>query len=139
MTGSLALALEIPATTGRVLGAMTRRAAAARRGTTFAVAALALTAVHVVDDNFVQPQSGTSADDHLVSGLVPLVALAAFATAYPRLRAGLRAAIAIPLGVLGIVAGVGEAAYYTVQVGPSGDDYTGFLTIPAGVALVGVG
>ena len=29
-------------------------------------------ALHVVDDSFVQPQPGTSATDHLVSGLVPL-------------------------------------------------------------------
>ena len=139
MTGSLAPALEIPATTVRVLGALTRRAAAARRGTTFAVAALAAIAVHVVDDNFVQPGPGTSADDHLVSGLAPLVALVAFAIAYPRVRAGVRAAIAIPLGLLGIVAGVGEAGYYTLTIGPSGDDYTGLLAIPAGLLLVAVG
>src|SRR5438046_3990710 len=118
---------------------MSRRVAAARHETTVALAALAVIAVHLLDDNFVQPEPGTSAADHLVSGLVPLAALLAFATVYPRLRAGLRAAIAIPLGVLGIVAGVGEAGYYTLQVGPSGDDYTGLLTIPAGVLLVANG
>ncbi len=96
-------------------------------------------AVHLLDDNFVQPEPGTSAAGHLVSGLVPLAALLAFAGAYPRLRAGLRAAIAIPLGVLAIVAGVGEAGYYTLQVGPSGDDYTGLLTIPAGLMLLALG
>jgi len=115
------------------------RAATARRETTFAVAAIAAIALHLLDDNFLQPESGTSAADHIVSGLVPLAALVAFATAYPRLRAGLRAAIAIPLGLLGIVAGVGEAGYYSLQVGPSGDDYTGLLTIPAGVLLVAFG
>src|SRR6266550_2008589 len=139
MTGPLAPAVEIPGTTARFLGAVSRRIAAARRETAFAVAALVVIAVHLVDDNFVQPEPGTSAADHLVSGLVPLIALVAFATAYPRLRAGVRAAIAIPLGVLGIVAGVGEAGYYTLQVGPSGDDYTGLLTIPAGLLLVGIG
>jgi fermentation-respiration switch protein FrsA (DUF1100 family) len=70
---------------------------------------------------------------------VPFAALLASATAYPRLRAGLRAAIAIPLGALSIVAGVGEAGYYSLQVGPSGDDYTGLLAIPAGLLLVGLG
>src|SRR4051794_41464150 len=66
-------------------------------------------AVHIADDNFVQPQPGTSAADHLASGLIPLAILVALATAYPRLRVGTQAAIVIPLGLLGIVAGAGEA------------------------------
>ena len=96
-------------------------------------------AVHLLDDNFVQPEPGASAADHLVSGLVPLAALLAFAGAYPRLRAGLRAAITIPLGLLAIAGGVGEAGYYTLKVGSSRDDYTGLLMILAGLALVAVG
>lgn len=107
-------------------------------------AALARTAIgaialHVLDDNFIQPEAGTSAGDHLISGLVPLAALLVFATAYPRLRAGLRAALAIATGLLGIVAGVGEAGYYSLQVGPSGDDYTGLVMLAAGLLLVGLG
>jgi hypothetical protein len=35
--------------------------------------------------------------------------------------------------------GAGEAGYYTRAAGPSGDDYTGLLAIPAGALLVGVG
>src|SRR6266516_6703943 len=139
MTGSLAPTFKKPRSTARVLGAMSRRVAAARRETTFAIAALAVIAVHLLDDSYIQPQPGTTAADHLISGLVPLAALLAFASAYPRLRAGLRAAIAIPLGLLGIVAGVGEAGYYSLQVGPSGDDYTGFLALAAGLLLVGLG
>ena len=104
-----------------------------------AVAAVAVIAVHVIDDNFVQPETGTSAADHVISGLLPLAALLAFAIAYPRIRAGLRAAIAISLGLLGIVAGVGEAGYYTLHGGPSGDDFTGLLAIPAGLLLAVVG
>jgi fermentation-respiration switch protein FrsA (DUF1100 family) len=107
--------------------------------TTLAVAALAVIAVHVLDDNFLQPQPGTSAGDHLVSGLVPTAVLLGAAAAYPRLRAGLRATLALTLGILGIVIGVGEAGYYSLEVGPSGDDYTGLLAIPAGALLVGVG
>jgi uncharacterized protein len=97
-----------------------------------------LIALHVLDDSFLQPQPGTSAADHLVSGLVPLAVLVLVAGAYSRLRAGLRAAIALPLGLLGIVAG-GEAFHYARAVGASGDDYTGFLSIPAGFLLIGVG
>src|SRR5207237_890145 len=106
--------LEKPRTNARLRRPLTR-IAAAHRELTLAVAAIAALALHVLDDNFVQPEAGTSAADHLVSGLVPLAALLAFATAYPRLRAGMRATIAIPLGLLGITAGVSEAGYYSLQ------------------------
>jgi uncharacterized protein len=102
------------------------------------LAAVGLIALHVVDDSFLQPQPGTSAADHLVSGLVPLAVIGGAAAAYARLRGGARAAIALLLGVFGIVAGI-EAVHYTTKVGPSGDDFTGLLCIPAGVALLGLG
>src|SRR5437773_11447033 len=105
-----------------------------RRNSREAIAFFAATgvlALHVLDDSFLQPQPGTSAADHLVSGLVPLALLVGVAAVYPRLRAGLRAAISLFLGLFGIVAGVGEAGYYSVKVGPSGDDYTGLLAIAA--------
>jgi MYXO-CTERM domain-containing protein len=95
-------------------------------------------ALHVLDDNFVQPQPGTTAGDHLVSGLVPLAVLALAAWAYPRLRGGRRGALALLFGVFGIVAGI-EAVHYTSKVGASGDDYTGLLSIPAGLTLLGLG
>jgi fermentation-respiration switch protein FrsA (DUF1100 family) len=104
-----------------------------------AVGALLVVALHVLDDNFLQPQPGTSAGDHLVSGLVPLAVLVGFAAGYDRLRPGVRASLAIALGVLGIVIGLGEAGYYSLHGGPSGDDYTGLLAIPAGLLLVVVG
>jgi fermentation-respiration switch protein FrsA (DUF1100 family) len=96
---------------------------------------LAIIALHVADDSFLQPQPGTSAGDHLVSGLVPLGVIALAAWAYPRLRAGLRAIVALFFGIFGIVTGV-EAGYYTTKGGPTGDDFTGLLAIPAGITLV---
>ncbi len=66
----------------------------------------------MIDDNFVQPQPGTSPGDHLVSGLVPLALLGLAAWAYPRLRGGRRGALALFLGPLGIAAGL-EAVHYT--------------------------
>ena len=101
--------------------------------------AIVVIAVHVLDDNFLQPQPGTQAADHLVSGLVPLSALLVCAIAYSSLRAGLRAAIAIPLGLFGIVAGLGEAVYYSLTAGTSGDDYTGLLALAGRLLLVGLG
>src|SRR5688500_10833339 len=99
----------------------------------------ALVALHVADDRFLQPAAGTSAADHLVSGLVPLALLAAAAWGYGRVRAGWRAVLALVVGVFGVGIGALEAGYYTVAVGPSGDDFTGLLAIPAGLLLVGVG
>ena len=93
----------------------------------------------MVDDNFLQPQPGTSAGDHLAGGLVQAGLLVLFAWAYPRLRPGLRGALAIFVGLFIAIMGIGEAGYYTRENGPSGDDYTGLLAIPAGVLLVGIG
>jgi uncharacterized protein len=97
--------------------------------------ALGLIALHVVDDSFLQPQPGTSAGDHLVSGLVPLGVLVFVAWAYPRLRAGLRASLALFFGMFGVTAGI-EAGYYSTKGGPTGDDFTGLLSIVAGVVLL---
>ena len=85
-----------------------------------------------------QPNPGTSAGDHLVSGLVPLGLLVAAAAFYPRLRAGARAIVALLAGVFGVIGGI-EAIHYTRAVGPSGDDYTGLLSLLSGLVLIAVG
>ncbi len=93
--------------------------------------ALAVLAVHVIGDSFVAPRSGTTAADHLVSGLVPLAALALAAWAFSRLRPGARSVLALALGVLAFAAS-GEAVHY-------GQGITGFAAIPAGLVLIGIG
>ena len=80
----------------------------------------------------------TSAADHLAGGLIPLALLVTAAVFYDRLRAGARATIALLAGWLGVLGGT-EAIHYTRAVGPSGDDYTGLLSIPAGLVLIGLG
>ena len=100
--------------------------------------ALAVVALHIADDNFFQPQPGTSATDHLASGLIPLVLLGLAAWAYPRLPGAGRGALALAAGMLSIAAG-SEAFHYTREVGPSGDDFTGLLCLPAGLALLILG
>ena len=109
-----------------------------RRERAIVALAVGLIAMHVVDDSFVQPQPGTSASDHLIGGLVPLAVLALAVGAYPRLRAGRRAVLALALGVFALGT-ASEAWYYTREVGASGDDYTGLLAIPAGLTLLTVG
>lgn len=100
---------------------------------------IAVIALHVVDDNFLQPEPGIAAGDHLVSGLVPLAVLGIVTLSYPHLRAPLRATLSLFLGLLAVLAAGAEAGYYALQVGPSEDDYTGLLMIPAGLLLIAVG
>ena len=119
--------------------AATRVAAALRTEAGLARLALGVAALHVLDDNFLQPQPGTSAADHLVGGLVQVGLFLLFAWSYPRLRPGLRGTLAIAVGLFTVVMGVGEAGYYSRENGPSGDDYTGLLAIPAGFLLIGIG
>ena len=102
------------------------------------LAGIALLALHVIDDNYLQPQPGTSPGDHLVSGLVPLALLGLAAWAHPRLRGGWRGALALTFGALGIAGGI-EGFYYTREVGPSGDDFTGLLSLAAGALLLALG
>ena len=98
--------------------------------------ALGLIALHVIDDNFLQPQPGTSAADHLVSGLVPLALIALLGWGYLHWRPGVRAVVATLLGVLGITVGT-EAVYYFSKGDAGGDDFTGVVAIAAGFALLG--
>ena len=115
----------------------TRRGGWSRETVVFLIG-LALIALHVVDDNYLQPQPGASPSDHLVSGLVPLALLGLAAWAHPRLRGGRRGALALTVGALGVAGGL-EGFHYAREVGPSGDDFTGLLCLPAGMLLVGLG
>ncbi len=99
--------------------------------------ALGIVALHVVDDAFLQPEPGMSAGDHFAS-VVPVAFVVSAAVVYGGLRPGARAVLALVLGVFGIACGV-EAAYYTVNGGPSGDDFTGWLSLAAGLMLLALG
>jgi hypothetical protein len=122
----------------RRVHAAPRALSALRSDSALFLLAIAVIAVHVIDDSFLQPPRGTSPGDHLVGGLVPLAVLAGAAWAYPRLRGGRRGALAVFVAPLGIAAGV-EGVYYASALGPAGDDFTGLLCIPAGLLLLGVG
>src|SRR4051812_19884579 len=97
--------------------------------------AVVLIGAHVVDDNFVHPQPGTSAWDHLLSGLIPLIALAIAAWVYPRARPGARGALALGLVLPAALSGI-EAIYYAGHGGLSGDDFSGLLAVIAAPALL---
>ena len=99
--------------------------------------AVAVIAAHVVDDSFVNPQPGTKAGDHLVSGLVPLAGLALATAVFLLFSGGLQATSAALTGLFGVAVSA-EAYYYAASVGPSGDDFTGLLCLPAGLVLIGL-
>jgi uncharacterized protein len=119
-------------------GFVSRITAGARSEVGLARLAIGAIALHVVDDNLLQPNPGTSAGDHLLGGLVPLAVLIVVGALYGRLRAGARATTTLLVGFLGVLGGT-EAVHYTRAVGPSGDDYTGLLSILAGIMLLGLG
>ena len=103
-----------------------------------AQAALGVMALHVADDSFLQPASGTSAADHVVSGLVPILVLALAAWAWPRVRPGVAAAGGVALGLFG-AALAAEAVFYWGATGLSGDDFfSGLAAGLAGLVLIGV-
>ncbi len=130
-------ALTTPAPTRTSIVARAARFARTERGV--ATIALGAVALHIADDNFLQPEPGTTPADHLASGLIPLAAIAAAAALYLRVRAGIRAALALTFGVLGIAFGI-PSAYWLSQGEASGDHYTtGLLTIAAGVVLAATG
>ncbi len=116
------------------------RSSVARLATerSIALASIGLVGLHVADDNFLQPEPGMTAVDHLPGGLALLALVAAGAWGYTRVRAGARASIALLAGFLGVLAAT-EAVYYTAADAPSGDDFTGFLSLLAGFVLLGVG
>ena len=124
-------AVAHPASETRVVAALASETGLAR-------IALGVGALHVVDDNFLQPNPGTSARDHLWGGLVQVAVFVLFAWAYPRLLAGLRATLSIFFGVfMAVMAAEGINEYRDGSL--SGDDYTALLCLPAGLLLVGVG
>ena len=114
-------------------------AVALGREAAIARAAIAVIGLHYADVAFLQPEPGVSAGDHLVSGLVPIGLLAALAVAYPHMRAGLRATLAIFVGLFALVTGMATSVVHVIGEGASGVDYTGVLATAAGSVLMGAG
>ena len=101
------------------------------------LAAIALIALHGLDDNFLQPEPGTSAGDHLESGLFRSLPLG--------LAAGVSAPARRPSRRAGPVArgprhrGRHRGLPLRPRVGASGDDFSSLLCFPAGLLLLGLG
>ncbi|HSD77797.1 MAG TPA: CocE/NonD family hydrolase [Solirubrobacteraceae bacterium] len=124
---------------GPLAGAPSRRDLLGRREVLVFRLALLVVAIGVLDDAFAHREPGTSAADHLLSGLLPVAVAAALALAYPHLRAGLRAIAAISCGVLAAVAGVADGVRHVAVDGLAGDDVTAMLAGLAGLLLLALG
>jgi hypothetical protein len=101
-----------------------------RRMRAAAWTAFTLLALHVVDEAFVRPRPGTSASDHLVSGLVPIAIVVVAAAVVGRSRAGVAASIALAFGALGLTAAAVDALQHDAKT---------IESAAAGVALTFVG
>jgi hypothetical protein len=103
----------------------------------FAVASTPV-ALHAGADAFIWPEPGTAWSDHLVPGFATLGILAATLVAFRFSRPGVRAVLALALGSLALE-GAALAVLDARNVSARGDDWTGFLLAPAGIALCVLG
>jgi fermentation-respiration switch protein FrsA (DUF1100 family) len=100
--------------------------------------ATALVLVHALDDAFFNRQPGVDLGQHALAAVIALAVGLAGAGAFPFLRPGLRAALALLFGVLAFVNGVLHLGHIAT-VGPVVNDFTGVLAAAAGALLVGIG
>jgi dienelactone hydrolase len=104
---------------------------------TFALAA-AVVLAHTLVASFIALEPGVGRGVHAWGALLISAVLVGAMWLYPRARAGLRASVAVLLGVLALAGGavfLGDA----LSGGPSGDDWTGVVLLPAGAVLAGLG
>jgi uncharacterized protein len=100
-------------------------------------AAGAVGVVHALDDAFVHRGPGVGAGEFALAALVAIVVWAAGSASFPRLRPGLRAALALTFGALAVANG-GSHVAHVASDGVAAADVTGLLAAAAGVALLGL-
>jgi hypothetical protein len=100
--------------------------------------AAAVALLHAVDDAWLSRQPGVGLEQHALAAMISLAAGIGAIVAFPRLRVGLRAAIALVFGVLAIVNGTLHVIHIT-DGRSSGSDVTGVLALAAGVVLAVLG
>jgi hypothetical protein len=99
--------------------------------------AVAVALLHALDDAFVHRGPGLGLGQHALAAAIAVAAAAAAAVAFPRLRPGWRAGLALAFGSLALTNGVLHAAHVAAG-GADGGDVTGVLAAAAGLVLVGL-
>ena len=97
--------------------------------------ATAIALLHAIDDAFLNRQPGVPTGQHALAAAIALVAGIGGMVVFPRLRPGLRAAIALVFGVLAATNGSMHVIHITKD-GPAHSDLTGALAVIAGVVLI---
>jgi uncharacterized protein len=100
-------------------------------------AAGSLAVVHALDDAFVHRGPGVGVGEFALLALVAIVVWAAGSAAFPRLRPGLRATLALTFGALAVANG-GSHVLHVASDGVAGGDVTGLLAAAAGITLLGL-
>ena len=129
-----------PATLGlRLRRAAPRLRTGGRRSGEWLVftAATLVALVHALDDAFVHRGPGLGAGELVLAAAVALGAALAGVLAFPFLRPGVKAALALCFGVLAGVNGAMHLNHVRAD-GPAGADVTGVLALAAGVVLLGL-
>jgi hypothetical protein len=94
--------------------------------------------LHPVDDAVVNRQPGVPVGQHLTGLAAVTAACLAAWLAFPRLRPGLRAGLALVMGAVTVTNGALHAAH-VVTAGPAASDLTGILATTSGLVLVALG
>jgi len=100
--------------------------------------ATALILVHALDDAFVHRGPGLGLGQHALAATLSVAAGVGGIVAFPSLRPGLRAALALAFGGLACVNGMLHAGHVADHAA-AGSDVTGVVALAAGVVLVGLG
>jgi hypothetical protein len=100
-------------------------------------AATAVALVHALDDAFLHRQPGAGLGQHALAAAVSIVAGVGAVHVFPRLRPGLRAALALLFGTLASVNGMLHVKHIA-ESGAAASDLTGVLAAAAGAVLVGL-
>ena len=100
-------------------------------------AALAIAAVHALDDAFIGRQPGVGLGQNL-AGMISIAVAAAAVFAFGRVRPGVRAGLAIGLGVPALVNGAMHVTHIKFDAAAA-SDITGVLAVGAGLVLIGLG
>jgi fermentation-respiration switch protein FrsA (DUF1100 family) len=100
--------------------------------------ATAFALLHALDDAFLNRQPGVGVGEHALAALIALTIGLAGVAAFPRLRPGLRAGLALVFGILALVNGALHIAHMALE-GPAESDLTGVLAAAAGLVLIGLG
>jgi uncharacterized protein len=99
--------------------------------------AVAVALLHALDDAFVHRGPGLGLGQHALAAAIAIAAAAAAAVAFPRLRPGWRAGLALAFGGLALTNGMLHVLHIA-DSGPDGGDLTGALAAAAGVVLIGL-